>query len=563
MRVRFVNRVLTALGTLTAQRVGNGMAASWLAALIALGVFQTLQTRRAAAVEAVQMRGVAGGTAERFSEEIDRVLSGPVSAIVSESLVDVVAEAPAQLAQWEARTGGASLVSGLYLIDPETGGVERVGSPGPASPAATAWRDAVSAEGVPALAADGAVGPSLFAQYPAVALPIIEASEARPGRFSAEVRHLLLVTFDRETLRGTVLPEITDNLLGSSPDYDVLVSAVEGPNSLYATGEWPEGGPPDATALSGPYAPPVPLITGRLPRGRATMMTPPGVDADAPRLRVGLRHRAGSIERYTAGRRRIGYAVIGTSFVLLLLSGLALFVLTRRAQSLAAAHLLFAAGVSHELRTPLAAISLLAENLRDGVATDPGRVRDSGGRIYVQAVRLRALVERVLTHASFQGERVAQMAPVDVRAVVEAAVRQQARLGVPVERVEVAVPRGLTVLGNEATLTIAIENLISNAHRHGAGLIVVTSSEGSGEIRLRVSDEGEGVDPADVSRLFDPFYRGVNAANVGGSGLGLSLVRQIAEDHGGSTRVVRDDVRGFTVEVRLPVCPERIDPNQM
>ena len=97
-------------------------------------------------------------------------------------------------------------------------------------------------------------------------------------------------------------------------------------------------------------------------------------------------------------------------------------------------------------------------------------------------------------------------------------------------------------------------NLIENALHHGAGTISITVAPDGQNARIRVSDEGAGVPGTALDKLFDRFYQ-VDASRTEGtgSGIGLALVRGIAQAHGGSARAINLD-SGFAVEVRIPLA---------
>jgi two-component system phosphate regulon sensor histidine kinase PhoR len=99
-----------------------------------------------------------------------------------------------------------------------------------------------------------------------------------------------------------------------------------------------------------------------------------------------------------------------------------------------------------------------------------------------------------------------------------------------------------------------VQNLIENALAHALGasrLMIATEATAEG-CRLSVSDDGAGVSQADLGRLFDRFYRTDRARKAGGSGLGLSIVRQVAELHGGKASAEPNRPKGLKVTVTLP-----------
>jgi signal transduction histidine kinase len=117
------------------------------------------------------------------------------------------------------------------------------------------------------------------------------------------------------------------------------------------------------------------------------------------------------------------------------------------------------------------------------------------------------------------------------------------------------------VLGDPAALRSAIQNLIANAMKYGGadrwiGIRADGAHAGRNqrEVVITVEDHGHGVDPADLPRIFDPFYRGMDATTrqIQGSGLGLALVRRIAEAHCGRVSVVTRASVGSAFTLHLP-----------
>ena len=113
----------------------------------------------------------------------------------------------------------------------------------------------------------------------------------------------------------------------------------------------------------------------------------------------------------------------------------------------------------------------------------------------------------------------------------------------------------VVVHGDPGLLRRMIRNLLANAERHGGGASRIhVDADASGRARLVVEDQGPGVAEADRERIFEPFYRGRTAGSMlEGSGLGLSIVRQIARAHGGEVAYVPVEGGGSRFTVTLPV----------
>ncbi|HEX7084727.1 MAG TPA: ATP-binding protein [Vicinamibacterales bacterium] len=294
---------------------------------------------------------------------------------------------------------------------------------------------------------------------------------------------------------------------------------------------------------------------------------------DLHRWKLVARHRAGSLEAAVAEAR---WRNLILSFGILLLMALSVGVLARaarRAQRLARQQIEFVAAVSHELRTPVSVIGAAAENLADGVVTDPARVKTYGTRIQTEVRRLGETVERVLLYAGIEaGRAVGHRAPVDVGAVVRDALAAAApALDEAGITVETDLAAGLPPVSADAgALRAVFANLITNAIKYGGTgrWLKVSVSEGSAkgrrDLRIAVADRGLGIGPADLPHIFEPFYRGAEASarQIHGNGLGLSIVRGIVEAHGGRISLQSTPGAGSTFTVHLPISAAEPAPTE-
>ena len=98
----------------------------------------------------------------------------------------------------------------------------------------------------------------------------------------------------------------------------------------------------------------------------------------------------------------------------------------------------------------------------------------------------------------------------------------------------------------------AIRNLLDNAHKHGEPPVGIDIKAHDFDVSIQISDAGEGIEEDHREHVFEPFYRAPGRQNVQGYGLGLALVRQIAESHGGSVRLAQNGPTKSTIELILP-----------
>jgi two-component system OmpR family sensor kinase len=218
----------------------------------------------------------------------------------------------------------------------------------------------------------------------------------------------------------------------------------------------------------------------------------------------------------------------------------------------------FTADASHELRTP---ISILRTGLEVALRKERSgeEYRELLRENLAEIQRIQRIVEALLTLArSPDGEaRQAIRGPVDLAGVVSGAVETIRPLAE--ERrvvIETKLAPGTTVRGDADLLRLMAMNLLDNALKftpEGRRVSVTVESSGEGA-RLEVEDEGAGVPPQDRPYVFDRFFRGQGVRNAGSAagGLGLSLVRWVAESHGGAVRLVETGGSGATFEVVLP-----------
>ena len=211
-----------------------------------------------------------------------------------------------------------------------------------------------------------------------------------------------------------------------------------------------------------------------------------------------------------------------------------------RIESLVSAQRTMLASASHELRTPLARIRVAIELL---AAAPRPELRE---RIERDIIELDNLIDELLLASRLQTVHDLEAAePVDLLALTA---EEGTRVGA------VVTGDAVSIRGDRRLLRHLIRNLFENAHRHGAGT-AIDASVGGGEagVLLRVCDQGPGVRESERERIFQPFYRTAAMREKGaGVGLGLHLVKVIAERHGASVGYRPNEPAGSCFEIRFP-----------
>ena len=211
---------------------------------------------------------------------------------------------------------------------------------------------------------------------------------------------------------------------------------------------------------------------------------------------------------------------------------------------------------SHELRTPLTSLRLNAEML----AAEPGlpepERREVLDRVVAQVAELSQLVASV-TELARDESQPGGLGEVELDKVVEASLAG-ARRDWPQAVFTAELEPWPVAGGSTDSLQVAVRNLLDNAAKFGSPGAQVEVCLRAGELTVR--DHGPGIAPADLPLVFDRFYRAPSARGVPGSGLGLSIVRQVAERHGGTVRAEAAPGAGTLIRLWLPGRAPRANP---
>jgi two-component system sensor histidine kinase GlrK len=215
--------------------------------------------------------------------------------------------------------------------------------------------------------------------------------------------------------------------------------------------------------------------------------------------------------------------------------------------------------MSHELKTPLANIREGTELLLDGSVGELDHqqqevtsiLRDNG-------VKLQKLIENLLTFSAWQTQTASlELAEFELKPMVFGILSQH-RLPISNKKIKLNLKvAAIKVLADEGKLKLVLENLLSNAIKFtpSDGMIQISAEMQDSELVIDVADNGPGVHPEDGDRIFEAFYQGrrPQGGPVGGTGIGLSVVAECIQAHGGSVTLVRGVHSGAHFQVRLPL----------
>ncbi|HUR79193.1 MAG TPA: HAMP domain-containing sensor histidine kinase, partial [Thermoanaerobaculia bacterium] len=360
-----------------------------------------------------------------------------------------------------------------------------------------------------------------------------------------------LLQLDRATLWNGVIADLVREHFSNATDA-YSVALIEGDDVLYRTNAaWPDGRTQPDFELS--FIPVDPGARDAAQRRREFAPPPPPREP----WHLVVRRQNGGLETLVAGARRRNMAMSFGVLFLLAATALLLVALVRRADRLRAQQAHFVAAVSHELNTPIAALRSAGENLQDGIVADREKLALYGRTIVKEASRLGEMVAQILEFAGMQARPPQVLRePVDVGAIVSEAVAQCQWLtngtAIKVEtHVDGDLPR---VRGDAQALTRAVQNLLANAIRYGGagGWVGLRATRSGDGVAITVEDRGPGIDSRELSRIFEPFYRGRDNGSARGTGLGLAIVRDIARAHGGTIELDARRREGAAFTLRLP-----------
>ena len=374
-----------------------------------------------------------------------------------------------------------------------------------------------------------------------------------------------------DTIRTEILPNLLAAYLGPR-GYRAEVSSREIlPELIYRSDNGRRIGK-DADGSVRLFSVRFPEISPRSPGRREPPRRPPfgpPPPSGNGRWQLVAQSEAGSLDALVERTRRGNLAVSAVILALLIATVGLLARFSRQAQRLADLQMNFVAGVSHELRTPLTVIRTAAFNLKGSVAHNPSQVERYGGLIQEESEKLTAIVEQILRFSSTRAGRIiADKSSVQVEYLIDSIIHSRQHLldssGFKVEKtIEPDVP---PILADSTALHQAIQNLVDNAVKYGRDLVRISARKIEPDsVRISVIDNGPGIPIEERSHVFDPFFRGQRAIQdqIHGTGLGLHLVKEIVEAHGGTIEIHNEPLTGTEFRITFPAASAQEIPDDI
>ena len=217
----------------------------------------------------------------------------------------------------------------------------------------------------------------------------------------------------------------------------------------------------------------------------------------------------------------------------------------------------FVANISHELKTPVGALSLLAEAI-SSADDDVESIKRFAGKITAETERLANVIRDIIDLSQVQAdEPLAKAQNVSVDKMVLEAI-ESVKIAAESKQITIAHVKSeaVSVVGVEKQIVAAIRNLLTNAIAYSPekSQITVGTIRKQGVVEITVADQGIGIPIADQSRVFERFFRvdQARSRDTGGSGLGLSIVKHVCENHGGEVSLWSVPGEGSTFTMRFP-----------
>jgi signal transduction histidine kinase len=401
-----------------------------------------------------------------------------------------------------------------------------------------------------------------YGTTPALIRPIYEISfSEKESDMDIEPVGFLVVELNAEILSGQYLPELVNRHFGMAGERTFGVAVRSGQPPYIALV------PPSPSFPIATKSPDAALNLIDSASEEAKRRGHPTIEASdaTQQWQLVVQHPAGSLVEAVASWRRRNLAISFGLLAVLSAGMILIFLLARRSRQLARLQVEFVAGVSHELCTPLAIINSAAENLADGVVEGPSQMAEYGGLIRDQGRRLERMIDEVLAFSSGQtGRATVELRQVEIANLIARSLSDSEPMlrdaGFAVEK---EISTGLPpVMADPSAVVACIENLFSNAMKYANGTrwvairARVESDQLHPEVQVSVEDKGIGIPAADITKIFEPFYRvqAVRESQIRGVGLGLYLVKRIMEGMGGHVTVSSELGRGSHFILHFPIA---------
>jgi signal transduction histidine kinase len=302
-------------------------------------------------------------------------------------------------------------------------------------------------------------------------------------------------------------------------------------------------------------------VYARVPIASAQRLASARLREGLPDWQVAIYQPAGFVPHQPVREQVMLFTVVlGVLLVVIVAGSVTTYRLMRRESEVARLKADLVANVSHDLKTPLSVIRMFAETLELGRVTDPAQRAEYYRVITRESERLSRLIENVLDFSRIEGgRRTYERAPAPVEPLVRESLEPFAYpLAQGGFKVDVDVAPDLPdVTMDAAAVGQALSNLIDNAIKYSGErkALRVSAALTGGALALSVADEGIGIPPGEHARIFEKFYRVGRSDTQGrrGSGVGLALVRHVAEAHGGRVTVESRPGAGSRFTLWLPV----------
>jgi len=283
-----------------------------------------------------------------------------------------------------------------------------------------------------------------------------------------------------------------------------------------------------------------------------------------------LSFRAGTLDAYI-NEARFRNLLISFGILLVLgITGVLIIINNLRSRKLAEQQMAFVSGVSHELKTPVTVIRSAAENLLEGVVKDEKRQKKYAEIMLKEGKRLSTMVDQLLSFAGIQsGKQSLVFTEMNTMSLIQELNEELQNIltksGTAIQYFKPKNP--ITFEADPEALKTALINLLLNAIKFSEKdpdirfRIELKRDSGRENILFKVEDEGMGIPEEEQREIFKPFYRGEKAAamQIKGNGIGLSLVRKIAEEHGGDVQVKSESGEGSVFTLTIPLKQKNRD----